>query len=95
MSTRNEAMKLAMKGMQAQDRKLFKLVMKGVDQAEIARRLGVSRQRIGQRLNGVLWELRSRADLAEYLGVKPESPPAGMNRQNLPSPAKFPAQLAG
>lgn len=70
---------LALKGLAGIDRQIFELLLKGVRQAEIARRLNLSRQRINQRLNGVLWEARSRADLARNVGVAP-APKATVTR---------------
>jgi RNA polymerase sigma factor (sigma-70 family) len=48
------------------DRQILRMVLRGKSGAEIARRFGISRERIRQRLNGILWEARNRADLATY-----------------------------
>jgi len=91
----SEAMRVALAGLEKKDRQIFKLLLKGVSDVEIARKLGVSRQRIGQRLNGVLWLARSNARLAECLGVEAEQPPKLAKGEYLQSPAKYPpARLA-
>jgi RNA polymerase sigma factor (sigma-70 family) len=69
-----ETMKLALKGLSGTDRKIFKLLLQGVIPAEVARRMNLSRERIRQRMNGVLWEVRQRADLAERVGAEPATP---------------------
>ncbi|HZL33855.1 MAG TPA: sigma-70 family RNA polymerase sigma factor [Tepidisphaeraceae bacterium] len=86
-----EAVRLAMAGLKPEDRRILKLILAGDFPANIARKLGVSRQRIIQRLNGVLWEARSRADLAEYLGRQPQAPPAVHEKSDLPTPNRVPS----
>lgn len=66
-----ETIRLAMEGLGALDRKILKLLIDGHAKAEIARRLQLSPRTVSRRCNGVLWEARSRADLARHLGVAP------------------------
>lgn len=66
----NECRRLALKGLSGVDRKIVKLVMDGHSPAEIGRRIGLKGSYLMRRINGVLWELRCRADLADLLGVE-------------------------
>jgi hypothetical protein len=65
-----EVIRLVMRGMDATDKKLLRRLMRGVNASEIAREFGVSRQRMHQRINGLIWTLSQRADLTEYLGIE-------------------------
>jgi hypothetical protein len=64
-------MKLAMKGLSGIDRQIFRRVLEGTSASEIGRRLGVSPSTACKRVNGLLWTLRKRTDLAAYLDVDP------------------------
>jgi RNA polymerase sigma factor (sigma-70 family) len=91
-----ETVKLAMKGLKPTDRKILKLLLRGQNQADIARRLGLSKQRVHQRLNGVLWEARSRADLARHLDVEPTARPITTAGGQLASMKRIsPARMVG
>jgi RNA polymerase sigma factor (sigma-70 family) len=90
-----ETMRLAIKGLDKSERALLKLVLAGHGRREIARRLGVSPDTADRRMRGVLWQARSRADLAAYLGVEPQEPPECKGFY-LQSPASFPpARMVG
>jgi RNA polymerase sigma factor (sigma-70 family) len=88
-----ETMRLALKGLNVADRKILKQLMRGMTQSEIARQLNVSRQRIKQRLNGVLWEARGRADLARHANAQAKKRPAVKKRSELPTPVRGAARL--
>lgn len=67
-----ETVKLALKGLRGDDRKIVRLLLSGYGPKEIGQKMGFANERgIRRRLNGVLWELRRRADLAAHLGVEP------------------------
>jgi DNA-directed RNA polymerase specialized sigma subunit len=66
-----EAIALALKPLKGVDRTMFKLAIDGVSDVEIAKRVGLGPSKVGERINGLLWEARCRADLAGYLGVVP------------------------
>jgi DNA-directed RNA polymerase specialized sigma subunit len=93
-----EIVKLAMRGLDPVDKRILRSVLRGDTAVSVARKLGVSRERIRQRLNRILWQARCRADLAKNLGVCPDPlPPARLaNHQypNFPSNPP-PARLAG
>jgi DNA-directed RNA polymerase specialized sigma subunit len=74
-----ETMRLARKGMTAEDFKLLKMVLSGMEPAAIARRVGLDRTTVADRLNGVLWLCRCNADLARHLGVQPATMPEKRN----------------
>jgi DNA-directed RNA polymerase specialized sigma subunit len=71
-----ETIRLAMKSLKGVDRTLFKLALDGESLGEIARELGIARQAVQRRVNGLLWSSRCRADLAEHLDVQPDAAPA-------------------
>lgn len=66
----SELRRLLMRGMDSIDRKLIRRLLWGDDASEIAREFGVSRQRMHQRINGLVWTLSQRADLMNYLGIE-------------------------
>lgn len=70
-----EAVRLAMKGLRPADRQILGLVMEGHGPKRVAAELGVSENTAARRINGVLWEARSRADLAAHLGTEPVQRP--------------------
>jgi DNA-directed RNA polymerase specialized sigma subunit len=65
-----EVVALALKGLKGKDRLILKRLIAGARQFKIAKELGLSFTAATRRMNGVLWEGRCRADLAEYLGVE-------------------------
>jgi hypothetical protein len=67
-----EVIRLALKGLTGQDREMLKLAIEGEGPTAIGKRFGLTRKVAAKRINGLLWEARCRADLAEYLGVEPE-----------------------
>lgn len=73
-----ETVKLALKGLRGDDRKILKLLLAGHSRQEIEQRLHL--KDIQRRLNGVLWEARSRADLALHLDREPMQRPATATR---------------
>jgi RNA polymerase sigma factor (sigma-70 family) len=85
-----DARRMAMKELKGSDKTIFALLMKGDCPADIARKMGVSRQRICQRLNGVLWEARCRVDLAAYLGVAPEESKPTLRKSKFPAISSLP-----
>jgi RNA polymerase sigma factor (sigma-70 family) len=64
-------MRIALKGMDAIDKRVFKMLMRGSTQIDIAKAMGVTRQRVGQRVTCLLWVLQRNAELAEHVGFKP------------------------
>jgi RNA polymerase sigma factor (sigma-70 family) len=62
----SDLMRRTMNVLAPRDRKILRMVLRGENGAAIARRFGISRERVRQRLNGILWEARKRADLAVY-----------------------------
>jgi RNA polymerase sigma factor (sigma-70 family) len=66
-----EALRVAMRSMDARDRKMFRAWLLGETLQTIGTRFGISRERVRQRLNGCLWEARRRADVADYLEATP------------------------
>ena len=91
-----ETMRLALKGLKGDDRTMLKMLAAGAGTREIARKLAVNLPTLHGRLNGILWELRCRADLAEYAGVVPEPAPRLTNKKSLlPLSSLGPARLVG
>jgi hypothetical protein len=76
---------------------MLKMLAAGAGTREIARKLAVNLQTLHARLNGLLWELRCRADLAEHAAVVPEpAPRRTANKKNLlPLSSLGPAKRAG
>jgi hypothetical protein len=66
----DEALRLAMKHLDRGQRKLLRMVLGGKGTPEIAKALGTSQSAAYHRVNGLLWELRRRGDLAAALGVQ-------------------------
>ncbi len=66
-----ELIRIAMRGLEPIEKKILSAMLKGMAQIEIAEQMGTSRQRIGQRVNLILYKLQRNVDLAEYLGVEP------------------------
>lgn len=64
-----ELFKLLADGLDEEDRSVLRLALDGKSTAEIGRTLGIPNA--FERVNGVLWQLRCREDLAYYLGVEP------------------------
>ncbi|MGA2443340.1 MAG: sigma-70 family RNA polymerase sigma factor [Tepidisphaeraceae bacterium] len=62
----SDLMRRTMNLLEPRDRKILRLTLRGESQTAIARRLGISRERVRQLLNGIIWEARSRAELATY-----------------------------
>jgi DNA-directed RNA polymerase specialized sigma subunit len=84
-----EAMTLALRGLDARDAKTLRLLLTGHSAREVARSMGLENSGFAQRVNGLLWELRSRADLASSLGVEPTPRPAG-GLKSLPRVSSLP-----
>lgn len=78
-----ETMKLALKGLNVQDRKILKLVLAGHNSKEIGALLRLPLGTHWKRVNGVLWEARQRGDLAAYLDVEPSGPPPMKHRHPI------------
>jgi hypothetical protein len=76
-----EVMRLAEKRLGAQDRKILRMVMDGAGPAQVAAALDVNKFSAIRRINGVLWETRRRADLAEYVGVEPVAATPQLSRR--------------
>lgn len=70
-----ETIRLAEAGMTAEDRGILRRVLDGHRPAEIARHLGISKDRIKRRINGVIWTCKSNAALCRYLGVEHQERP--------------------
>ena len=64
----SDLLRRTMNVLKPRDRKILRMVLRGENGATIARRFGISREYVRQRLNGILWEARKRADLATYFG---------------------------
>jgi len=93
-----EIVRLAMRGLDPVDRRILRSVLRGDTASSVAKKLGVSRERIRQRLNRILWEARCRADLASNMGVCPDPQlPARLKNWQYPNfPSNPPpARLAG
>jgi DNA-directed RNA polymerase specialized sigma subunit len=83
---------VAFSGLPKRDRFLLRSIMQDRTGPAIARKLGVSRERVRQLQNKLLWQLRCNRRLAAAAGVKPDDdfPPPGPNRQ----PPNFPSSPA-
>ena len=90
-----ELRRLVMRRLSKEDRRMLRWVLDGESAVAMARKLGVSRSCACQRMNGVLWMLRCRADLAAYLGVEPAAAvPKNWNYQLPAISSAPPARLA-
>ena len=91
-----ETMRLGLRGLDPQSKQLMKLALAGHSVPEIAKRTGMTAAAARHRINGAIWEMRCRADLADYLGVESS---AGMPRRRASHyPAistEAPAERAG
>ncbi|MGD0464649.1 MAG: sigma-70 family RNA polymerase sigma factor [Tepidisphaeraceae bacterium] len=67
----SDIMRRVVKVLKPRDRQILRLILRGETYADIGRRFHISRERVRQRLNGILWEARQRADLATYFGDDP------------------------
>ena len=65
-----EVMDLASRKLCKEDRDMLRKVLRGESATSIARQLGIGKTAAFQRINGLLWTLRCRADLAAYLEVQ-------------------------
>jgi RNA polymerase sigma factor (sigma-70 family) len=92
-----ELVRMISRKLKGEDRKLFRLVMKGLRPFEIGKAVGIPPGTVHRRLNGLLWQLRCQADLAAYLGVEPhrEKIPVTEDYQSLSIQNWRPAQLVG
>jgi RNA polymerase sigma factor (sigma-70 family) len=66
-----ELMKMACRKLGREDRALLRMILKGKSQADVARAMGITSKQANWRMNGLLWTLRCRVELADYLGVQP------------------------
>ena len=66
-----ELLHLACLKLSSTDRRLLKWILRGMRIKEMAAKLHLTRHMADRRVNGLLWTLRCRADLALYLGVEP------------------------
>jgi RNA polymerase sigma factor (sigma-70 family) len=81
-----EAMRLAMRDLRGIDRTLFRMAIDGDDTKTIAAATGLNVRQVYDRVNGLFWQARCRADLADYLGVRPaEQPQQARNSRDLVS----------
>jgi RNA polymerase sigma factor (sigma-70 family) len=71
VAVNREILRLALKTLRGKDRTFLSLAIDGMSVIEIAKRLGLTKDQAHQRVNGILWELRCRNDLAMELGVQP------------------------
>jgi DNA-directed RNA polymerase specialized sigma subunit len=72
----SETIRLAFKGLKGEDRKILRIVLNGGTRRDVAAALGISPGSAEQRVNGLLWELRCRPDLAAHLDVEASAKPA-------------------
>jgi RNA polymerase sigma factor (sigma-70 family) len=66
-----EVMELAAHKLCAADRSVLKMILRGKGLAAIGREIGICKSAAADRVNGLLWTLRCRADLAMVLDVEP------------------------
>ncbi|QOV88436.1 helix-turn-helix domain-containing protein [Humisphaera borealis] len=71
-----DAVELAEAALDDEGREILRRTLAGESQASIGVWLGISEGTARKRVNAVLWQLRTRADLAESLGVKPAVQPS-------------------
>jgi RNA polymerase sigma factor (sigma-70 family) len=87
--------RFVMQRLDKRDRRIFRMLMKGLTPTEIAVELGISRQRGHQLVNGLLWTLRCEKRVAAALGMEPSKRPRG-SKTSLPAIAsRGPARLVG
>ena len=67
-----ELRKIMLNVLDKRDRKLLRATLRGVSESDIAREQNISRERVRQLMNGVLWKLRANKRLAEALGFDAE-----------------------
>jgi hypothetical protein len=60
-----------MKGLDSADRRLLKAILRGESSAAVGEMLGLRTPDAKRRMNGLVWELQRRAELAQALGVEP------------------------
>jgi hypothetical protein len=78
-----ELLRRMTQGLDKRDRKILRRTLRGKCPAAIARKLGVSRERGGPLVNGVLWTLRADKPLASAFGAEAIDRPRG-RKSNLP-----------
>lgn len=81
-----EFMRVVRAVMGEQDRVIIEMVLRGENNLEIARAIGLdgsSAVAVRNRINGALWAARSNVRLAAYLGIEPHPPVAG-HRGHVP-----------
>lgn len=66
----DEVMKVAMRGLNAEERKWIKAVLSGKSICELADKWGIERHTLSRNINRVLWRMRMNPQLADYLGVE-------------------------
>jgi DNA-directed RNA polymerase specialized sigma subunit len=89
-----ETIRLASRGLSAQQKTILKMLLAGASRQEIGKKLGMTKGTTLYELNGLLWLCRSHAELARYLGVK-EEPMPDIGHCRLPKVSKLgPAPLA-
>lgn len=77
-----ETLRLASRGLNADARAILRLILRhegggqGDAMRAVAARFKLDRKQAHRRILGVLWELRTRADLAEHLECEPADPAA-------------------
>lgn len=87
-----ELRELLARDLKPDDRKILRMLLRGLRAVEIARELGITKQAASFRVNGLLWTLRSNAKVAAYVGVEPD---ARKVRRNPPTVRHVPpARLA-
>jgi DNA-directed RNA polymerase specialized sigma subunit len=77
----DEAMRIAGKGLDAIEKKILRLALGGFNCREIGQRVGRCTGSVFARLNGIFWQLRCSAQLAQFLGVEARTEPVPRNRQ--------------
>jgi transposase-like protein len=68
-----ETIRLAMRGLDSIDRKLFRRLLDGECASGVAASLGLSKVQATRRANGLLWVARCNAELAAHVGFEPAS----------------------
>jgi len=84
-----EAASIASKGLDATDRKLLRLILGGVSSRNLAKELKMPRTNAQRRVNGMLWTLRCRSDLANHLGFEASRMPP-CRKARLPAVSMMP-----
>lgn len=65
------ALRLAMRDLTQEDRRVLVAVLRGESSAAVGKMLGIKRKAARERMTGVLWTLARRRDLAELAGREP------------------------